>query len=100
MEKIGKYNLESQIRVECNNWYEIENDLIKVCLRNGSTILLNPKFKQLWLEIGYGCKLSELWDKVKSNILEKDFINIIDKLSEVELINVIQPEDEFDSIFN
>lgn len=94
------FDPDSQIRLECNNWYEIDNDLIKICMRNGYTILLNPNYKEVWLGIGYGITLSDLKINLKDKITDEEFYRILEELNEIELINIIQPKDEFDVIFN
>ncbi len=94
------FNPSSRIRVECNNWYELDDRMIKVCLRNGNTVILNPDYRDLWLAIGYGTVLSDLRNAVKDRIDDDTFDALLNTLLRIDLINIIEPQDEFNSIFN
>ncbi len=97
--KTINYNNDLFVRIECNNWYEIENGLIKACLRNGHSVILNKIYHDLWLSIGYGNTLKNLVIQ-NQNLSFKEICDLLQNLYEVELINLIAAENEFDTIFN
>ena len=93
------FNNDLFIRIECNNWYEIEDGLIKACLRNGHSVILNKTYHDLWLPIGYGSTLENLVIQ-NQNLTHQEICILLKKLYEVELVNLIATENEFDTIFN
>lgn len=93
------FNNDLFIRIECNNWYEIEDGLIKACLRNGHSVILNKTYHDLWLSIGYGSTLENLVIQ-NQNLTHQEICILLKKLYEVELVNLIATENEFDTIFN
>lgn len=97
---IIKYDVESLVRIECNNWYELDNQLLKACLKNGHSVILNTIYKKIWLKIGYGTTIADLIKEFVDTMPEDDIYQILYNLYKAELINIISSEDEFDVIFN
>ena len=94
------YNPDARIRIDCNNWYKFENDLVKVIARNGNIMILNINYGTMWVEISETRILSELYEKLKRIFSEDAFFEMLENLCELEIINIVAPENEFDLIFN
>ncbi|ELC8463945.1 hypothetical protein [Clostridium perfringens] len=88
------------IRWECNNWFKRDDNFIQVVTPIGNKIVLNKKLSYIWTSIDYIITTDELWEKVKGEILEDEFINGLKEINSYKLISILDKEDEFDSIFD
>ncbi|SFB30591.1 hypothetical protein [Clostridium frigidicarnis] len=87
------------VKWECNNWYIREDKLIQICTQDGGSVILNPVFSNIWVNINYEITLEELWNKVKDSVTWNQFENTIEELKLYNLIYIIDVEDEFNLIF-
>lgn len=98
--RVVELNKNNFIKIECNNWYVREDNLIQVCTQAGGKVILNKTFSDVWTNIEYETSVEDLWNRVKNNTSWDQFEEIIKQLELNNLIKVVDEDSEFNEIFN
>ncbi|MBZ9637410.1 hypothetical protein [Clostridium sp. FP1] len=87
------------IKWECNNWYLREDNFIQICTQNGGNVILNKTIAKIWISIDYETSIEELWNKVRSIVSWEELSSAVEQLHLYNLVQLVDVENEFDSIF-